>query len=135
MVRFNFAGDGNCSNFYEVIRQVINDPPYREYFEDFEWPWFMPRLDEYKKLVGQHGFRELRVWEENADRYFKNQGEMIKWIDQPSIVPFLKYIPEIKKESFRNEVIYRMIQQTIQPDGTCFETFRRINVLARKEGM
>ena len=105
---------------------------YSEYFENFIWPWFMPRLEEYEKLVRQHGFRELSVWEENADRYFENQEEMIKWIDQPSIVPFLKHLPEIRKERFRNEVVHRMVRRTIQPDGTCFETFRRINVFARK---
>ncbi|MCL6478897.1 MAG: methyltransferase domain-containing protein [Peptococcaceae bacterium] len=131
-IRFNFAGDGNCANFQEVIRQVMADPAYREYFDNFAWPWFMPRLDEYEKLVRQHGFRELKVWEQNADRYFKNQDEMIKWIDQPSIVPFLKFIPEREKERFRNEVIHRMVRKSIQPDGTCFETFRRINVFARK---
>lgn len=132
VVRFNFAGDGNCANFYEVIRQVINERTYSEYFENFEWPWFMPRLDNYVELIRQHNFRELEVWEENADKYFNNQDEMIKWIDQPSIVPFLKLVPEVKKERFRNEVIHKMVQKTIQPDKTCYETFRRINVLARK---
>lgn len=132
MVRFNFAGDGNCANFYEVIKQVMNEPAYKVYFKNFEWPWFMPGLEEYEKLVKQYKFRELKIWEENADRYFKNQDEMIKWIDQPSIVPFLELIPEVKKERFRNEVIHRMVQKTIQPDGTSFETFRRINVFARK---
>lgn len=44
VVRFNFAGDGNCSNFYEVIRQVMNEPTYRKYFENFLekgycWGW------------------------------------------------------------------------------------------------
>jgi len=57
---------------------------------------------------------------------------MIKWIDQPSIVPFLKEIPEESKEGFRNEVVQRMVEKTLQADGTCFETFRRINVLARR---
>jgi len=29
-------------------------------------------------------------------------------------------------------VVERMIKETLQDDGTYFETFRRINVLARK---
>lgn len=131
VVRFNFAGDGNCANFYEVIRQVMNEHSFSEYFKNFKWPWVMPRLYEYEKFI-RYIFREFKVWEENADRYFRNQVEMIKWIDQPSIVPFLKFVPELKKGSFRDEVIRRMVQRTIQPDGTCFETFRRINVFARK---
>ena len=132
VVRFNFAGDGNCSNFFEVVRQVINESMYREYFENFEWPWFMPTILQYEKLVRQSDFREWKVWEENADRNFKGEDEMIKWIDQPSLVPFLKFLPNTMKEEFRDEVVRKMVRKTIQPDGTCFENFRRINVFARK---
>ncbi|MCO1603481.1 class I SAM-dependent methyltransferase [Desulfosporosinus nitroreducens] len=132
VVRFNFAGDGNCSNFYEVVRQVMDHPIYSDYFKNFEWPWYMPTLSEYDDLVIQHKYRETSVWEENADRNFNSKKDMVKWIDQPSIVPFLKFLPEGKKVGFRNEVICRMVNKTTQPDGTCFETFRRINVFARK---
>jgi len=57
---------------------------------------------------------------------------MIGWIEQPSIVPFLKLVDDEKKNSFRDEVVDRMIERTIQNDGRCFETFRRINVFAKK---
>ena len=57
---------------------------------------------------------------------------MVKWIDQPSLVPFLGHIAEKDRKRFRDAVAERMIEQTRQSDGTCFETFRRINVLARK---
>ena len=68
----------------------------------------------------------------NADRYFDNEQEMIRWIDQPSLVPFLKYLDKANKQTFRDTVVEQMIKETAQPDGTCFETFRRINVFAKK---
>lgn len=57
---------------------------------------------------------------------------MIKWIDQPSIVPFIKYIPDELKETFRQEIIEEMLKRTQQPNGAYFETFRRIRVYAQK---
>jgi trans-aconitate methyltransferase len=57
---------------------------------------------------------------------------VIKWIDQPSLVPFITCIEEQDKKSFREFVIQRMIEETRQDNGTCFETFRRINLLAQK---
>ena len=57
---------------------------------------------------------------------------MIGWIDQPSIVPFLKYIPADKKALFRNIVIEEMVKEMLQEDGRYFEIFRRINVSAKK---
>jgi len=92
----------------------------------------MPNIDRYRELAAEAEFSEIEIWDENADRYFEDSEEMIKWIDQPSIVPFLKCIPETEKENFRNYVVEQMIRNTKQEDGTCFETFRRINVRSIK---
>lgn len=132
IIRFNFAGNGNCSNFYRVIKEIICHKSYKKYFLSFKWPWFMPAVEEYKSLVASTDFKDIEVWYENADRYFATENEMIKWIDQPSIVPFLKLIDNKNKKAFRDKVVGRMIHETKQPDGRCFETFRRINVRAVK---
>ena len=92
----------------------------------------MPALSEYEKIVRQFAFKDLEIWGENADRYFKDIDAMTGWIDQPSIVPFLDRIDSVDQKPFRDAVVRRMIEATLQDDGTCFETFRRINVLARK---
>ena len=57
---------------------------------------------------------------------------MIKWIDQPSLVPFLGCVAKKDRQRFRDAVVERMIDEMLENDGTYFETFRRINVLARK---
>jgi trans-aconitate methyltransferase len=132
MIRWNFAGDGNCSNFFEIVKSVINEDDYKGYFLNFEWPWYMPSNEEYEELIEKIGFSSVSVDQENKDRYFSNVDEMIKWIDQPSIVPFIQGLPDNKKENFRNIVINRMIEKTKQLDGRCFETFRRIDVKAVK---
>lgn len=129
---WDFAGDGNCSNFFEVIRELIQSEKYNPYFSDFEWPWYMPTKSEYEKLVAASGFSSYSIIEINRDRFFSNKDEMIKWIDQPSIVPFIRVIPDKTKAEFRDDVIQVMLEKTLQTDGTCFETFRRIHVKASK---
>jgi len=57
---------------------------------------------------------------------------LIGWIEQPSIVPFLAYLPTNKKETFTQEVINKMLKTTEQENGQYFETFRRVNVLIKK---
>lgn len=44
----------------------------------------------------------------------------------------LQNVPDENKEDFRQEVIQNMIDRMQQPDGTCFEMFRRINFYAKK---
>ncbi len=92
IARFNFAADGNCSFFFKVIKQVISLPKYTEYFTNFIWPWYMPDIEEYKSLIEQFTFSNVTIWGENADRNFPDTDAMVKWIDQPSIVPFLKFV-------------------------------------------
>ena len=36
MLLWDFAGDGNCSNFYEVVQEKIQDENYKPYFNNFE---------------------------------------------------------------------------------------------------
>ena len=132
MIRFNFAGDGNCSNLLAVVQEAMRHDDHARYFENFQWPWYMPAVCEYRELVVRCGFRQVKVWGENADRYFGSAEEMIRWIDQPSLVPFLKYVADDDRQRFRDTVVEKMMRRTQQADGRCFETFRRINVFARK---
>jgi trans-aconitate 2-methyltransferase len=132
VLKFNFAGGGNCANFFSVVQEAIQLPQFARHFSGFEWPWYMPNIDEYELIMHEIPFTESRAWSENADRYFKDKETMIKWIDQPSLVPFIAFVPDENKEDFRQFVIERMIQKTCQANGKCFETFRRINVFAKK---
>jgi trans-aconitate 2-methyltransferase len=131
-IRFNFAADGNCSNFYRVIKEAIELECYSKYFDKFDWPWFMPKIEEYEEILKAGRFEKYEIWGENADRYFPNIDAMVKWIDQPSIVPFILMIDNDKKDEFRDYVIKRMVTDTVDQNGRCFETFRRINLKARK---
>ncbi len=132
IARFSFAGQGNCSNLIRILKEVMSKDQYDAYFENFTWPWFMPGVDEYKKLLGQFSFQKTNVWLENADRKFPAANELVGWIDQPSLVPFLKQIEGPDKENFRDAVVTKMLSETAQDEGTYFETFRRLNVLAGK---
>ncbi len=130
--RFNFAGEGNCSRLIAVVRRAVSDPRFARHFLDFEWPWYMPGIEEYRRLVGESPFGGGEVWGENADRVFPDADALIRWIDQPSIVPFISRVPEEAKEEFRASVVDAMLSETLQEGGGYFETFRRINLRCRK---
>lgn len=131
-VRFNFAADGNCASFFKVVREAMAMDRFSGYFSAFTWPWYMPTLDVYQALAAQSGLGNIQVWSENADRFFPDIPTMVKWVEQPSLVPFLFHVAEGEKEAFRSCVVERMIDATQQSDGRCFETFRRINLSATR---
>ena len=131
-IYWNFAGAGTCAAFNDITRGIIQKPEYADFFTGFEWPWVMLPAGEYERMARAAGFTAIRIEEENKDRCFADADELTGWIDQPSIVPFLHEVPEEKKERFRQEVITEMLGRTRQPDGTYFETFRRINICAQR---
>ena len=100
-ILWDFGGFGNCANFIDVIQKKISEHSYAQYFKAYEWPWFMPSKKQYMDFISAIGFSSYTIKERNKDRYFSNASEMIRWIDQPCLVPFLKQIPQELKESFR----------------------------------
>lgn len=129
-VRFNFAAHGNCGHFFRVVREAMAREEFRPHFAPFQWPWYMPAVADYRVLAESSELKDTRVWGENADLFFADAEAMIRWVDQPSLVPFLAHIPEGAKATFREFVVKRMIEETQQEDGRCFETFRRVNLSA-----
>ena len=59
IIRFNFASNGNCATFFNVIKEVIFSEKYKKYFNSFEWPWFMPSINEYQNIIGTNDFNLL----------------------------------------------------------------------------
>jgi trans-aconitate methyltransferase len=57
---------------------------------------------------------------------------LIRWVEQPSLVPFLAHLGAVPGHSFRDFVVEQMVRETVQENGRCFETFRRLNVFARQ---
>jgi len=131
-IRWNFAGSGNCENFNQVAKQLMDSAPYREFFTEFEWPWFMPSVSEYEQLIANTKFTDPQIELVNADRYFSDEAELIRWIDQPTIVPFLQQLPVEKRQLFRDDVVEEMVRRTKLPDGRYMEPFRRLSLRATK---
>ena len=110
----------------------MSEEDFSVYFEGFRLALVHAHGGRVYGPRGVQWAREVRVWGENADRFFADAGAMIRWIDQPSIVPLLAGIAEKHKRQFRDYVVRRMLEETQRRDGRCFETFRRVNVFARK---
>jgi trans-aconitate methyltransferase len=132
LIRFNFGSQGNCVHFIAVTKELISSAEFSPYFTNFQWPWYMPGPAEYQDLISRFPYRSTRVWEQNADTFFGTADELTGWIDQPSIVPFLKHLDQACRRRFRDRAVERMISLTRQPDGRYLETFRRLNVSAVK---
>ena len=131
-IRWNFAGAGNSATFIDTVQEVMVRDPYRTHFAGFEMPWFMPTVEEYEPIIKGTGFDQIELELQNADRHFADSAEMIRWLDQPALVPFLGRLPVEHRTGFRDTVVEEMVRRTQQADGRCFEIFRRFDLKAVK---
>ena len=130
--RLNFAGNGTCPTLIRIIREIMAQASYAKYFTEFLWPWYMPNKIEYQNILLESPFQDVKLSEEFKERLFPSADSLIKWIDQPCLVPFLAVINEKDKQGFRDMVIDQMRRETRQDGGGFLEQFCRIDVLARK---
>ena len=130
--RFSFGGAGNCPTFNLTAQTVMELPRFRAQFAGFDWPWFFPSAEEYRRVAAEIPFRHADVWLEVADRFFPNAEALIRWVDQPCLVPFLARLDADQGVDYRQQVIGRMLRSSRQADGRCFEQFRRLHFHARK---
>ncbi len=129
-VRLNFAGDGNCPTMFRGMREIMSDKRFREYFENFVWPWYMPKVDPYRIKLIRAGFTDIEVWMEDADRTFVSEQEYSRFIQNAALVPLLDRISDQEERTlFRHFVLQRILELSKRDDGY-FEQFRRINVKA-----
>jgi len=83
-LRFNFAGEGNCSHFFSVIREAMSAEEFAVHFAGFDWPWYMPSVEEYSidecfaDLTGMRRVLHLSQ-EEFALRYHIPIGTLRDW--------------------------------------------------------
>ena len=130
--RLNFASEGAIPTLIQIIRETMCHTSYAKYFSEFVWPWYMPNLTEYQEIISQSSFREAQIIEERKERLFPSGDSLIKWIDQPCLVPFLAAIGDENKQVFRDIVIDQMLHRTRQAQGGFLEQFHRLDILIRK---
>lgn len=70
--------------------------------------------EDYAEIVAASGFSSCNISEVNRDRFFANADEMIGRIDQPSIMPFIRALPEEVRGKFRGDVVGAMLERTQQ---------------------
>lgn len=132
VLRVQFGGDGNCPTMVECVRRRMAAPPFADAFADFRWPWWFPGLAEYEAVLSGSPFGEWRAWLEPKEQRFPGAEALGGWMDNPSLIPFVRALPAQLRKPFRDAVVADMLGRTLQPDGTHLERFRRMNVWARK---
>ena len=133
LIRWTFGGFGNCPNLNGALLEAIELPRFRGLFSGYQWPWYLPNVLEYENLLANAHFNIHSVSLDTDKRLFSDTDAIVRWIEQPCLVPFLDFIQDERdKKDFHDVVVNEILRRTKKGDGTHLEIFKLLNVTAAK---
>lgn len=106
------GGRGNAKSLYELLDGMIKSQSYRDFFTDWEFPWYLPDEGTYRSLLAEAGFSDIRIETRRIPVAFDPEG-FRGWLTTTQM-PYLGRIPAERREAFAAEVTagYRELSGT-----------------------
>lgn len=123
-----FGGRGNVAPLYEVLDDLMARPPYAPFFEDWSFPWTLPRAWEYKVLVEEAGFTEVRAEAQQVVFDFDPQG-FRGWFETTHM-PYWSSLPDDLAAEFIEAAVSEYRRR--QPGEVVTVPFVRLVVFCRR---
>jgi len=108
-VLLQMGGKGNASEVLKILTILISKSPWKQYFENFEFPYSFYGPEEYDKWTKEVGFKKSRIELIPKDMAFDDQSGFEGWI-RTTWLPYLKSIPENLRNNFISELCDRYLQ-------------------------
>lgn len=129
---FQMAGKGNAAALYEVFDAVMATGKFRNYFEDFTFPYSYPTAQEYKQLLVGTGLEPIRLELTDNKMVFNCLTELTGSL-RTTWLPYTERVPAQQRNSFVEDVVYRYFKRNPpQSDGSIRIEMKRLEVEAKK---
>ena len=129
-ISFQMPAKGFCPEFFEYIDAAIAGLGCREFFLDWDSPWYFPDVQEYAELLDRTGFRNLRVFCREYQSLFDGTDAVLHWLVGAGLRPYLSRLPEDRQEYMKYAVAMNF-EKSRTPDGIAV-TFKRLFAFAEK---
>ncbi len=102
-ILFQMGGRGNAAEAFDIVRSIIRQPSWRQYFDGFEPPYHFHDSDEYKGWLVENGFRPIRV--ELIPKDMRHEGvEGLKGWIRTVWLPYTDRLPLKLRDVFIGEL-------------------------------
>lgn len=93
------GGKDGVKDYLAVLDEILLHPEWKSYFQDFEFPYYFPSIEDYEVLLPMFGFQINRLELINKDALHDSKETFKGWI-RTTWLPYLEKIPAEKKEDF-----------------------------------
>ncbi|GCC11046.1 trans-aconitate 2-methyltransferase [archaeon] len=114
-----------------IASKVIESLKLEDYYNSWDFPWFVPALEEYEALLSNLGFKDINIQQIENTFKFRSAAAALDFLDSVGLVLFSEPLPSERKILFREEFM-KTLKELTSKNGLEF-TFQRLFVFANAD--
>jgi len=132
LVVVQMGGRGNAAGVIASMNELMQEAAWREYFQNFAFPYGFYGPDEYTPWLEEAGFSILSIELIGKEMVHRNRDAFTGWI-RTTWLPYTDRVPEQLRERFISELVSRYLDSH-PPDthGAVHTDMQRLEFVARK---
>ena len=87
-----------------ICEKTIKKLKLEEEFQNWDFPWYVPTLIDFKSLLEQYNFEEVKVYKKTADYHYGNSHNLYNSFDSAGLNMFTSILSEEKEIIFKSEI-------------------------------
>jgi len=109
-VLLQMGGKGNAAKILNELEIMLSSNKWKQYFNDFTFPYGFYGPEEYKDWLEQAGFDVRRIELIPKDMVHNQKEGFSAWI-RTTWLPYIQRVPKRRKDEFINEIVDRYIEK------------------------
>jgi trans-aconitate 2-methyltransferase len=128
------GGYGNLKRILLLMRQVMELNEFKEYFANFNQPWYFPKPYETTKLLRKIGYTNNKVHLHNAHVTMTNRKVYFRFVKTVIMKPFLECLPDDKlRKRYLDSFLYLVQKKNTNRSQSPWSLdYVRLNIIADK---
>ena len=110
--------------FTATCEQTVRNLKLEKFFEDWEFPWYVPAPEEFKQIFSRYGFQETKVYVKSPAIDFGSSAKLFKSFDAAGLDLYTQRLPDAMQERFKQEVFSEV--EKMKENGRLRVRFERI---------
>ena len=126
------GGRGNASGLLSALDEVMESPPWKHYFSDFDFPYAFYDVNDYGRWLPEAGFGADRLELLEKDMQHESREYFAGWI-RTTWMPYTSRIPDNERDRFIDQVVEGYLRKhPVSADGRVHVHMVRLEVQAHR---
>ncbi len=131
-IYLQMGGRGNAEDLVEVIDQLIAAPQWRQYFENFQFPYGFYGPEEYRQWLSEQGFTNINAVLLEKNMVQQGTDGFKGWI-RTTWHPYTNRVPETMQDEFMEQAVSNYLKKfPADSNGNVTVKMMRLEVKAAK---